>query len=177
MKSMRGKRVFALREAKASVWGWWEGSGNMVYEGLGTYFYWSETKFERKNLDTWFAFGWGLGHLAREVGGLCVRQWLWLWAMIQIGIPRRKPLMWLQVNFALVWEEARWSGGAFVSLNWCIQMVTQPAVGVGQSGDMGGLAGWWVQSVASSNYQWRFVSYLSKARTAAGEMALQFEEY
>lgn len=49
----------------------------------------------------------GLGHLAREVGGLCVETMTW--AMIQTGTPRREPLLWLQAHFALAWEEARWS--------------------------------------------------------------------
>lgn len=51
--------------------------------------------------------------------------------MVQTGIPRREPLMGLQVNFALVWEEARWSGVLLfpwiVAFRWWLSQLLESA--------------------------------------------------
>lgn len=116
----------------------------------------------------------GLGHLAREVGGLCVetaaltlRRW-----------HRLEPPERFTESQApcLVWEEARWSRGSF-NLPELVHLDGDSASCwvVGDALRKKPVAGWWAQSIPLQTINEDLSHIWAEPRTVTGEIALQFE--
>lgn len=101
-KQTQGGRKIMVHECKERALGMWN------IREFRADFYWSENKFEKKLWSLICLWTW-VGHLALEARGLYAEAMTLILRDDTDWNPQKGTSNVSQINFALVWKEARWS--------------------------------------------------------------------